>query len=171
VTEEKDFVDHALPPGTHIPEFEYPQEPEDQEDADDDEDDDDDEVDYLGRFRYHTCGSLDNVARLRSQRVLIPDKDHDRILGLQIIHHDGSIDTLGQWDPDKIDSTTEFYNFEHHGPLRCLDITACEVPSYITGITTNIGPSDGVPRVTRAYSWNKVGYGEKSWKILPGWVS
>lgn len=188
VTEEKDYVDKALRPGTHCPELETLDKPgydDDEDDQVDDEDDDDgvedegaddDEDDYFhwwnkGKVYYHTAGSLDNVANLRCQTRPFPNGDCPRVMGLQIVHEDGLIETLGQWNPDDIGTIQEFYSSTDHGPLRGLRLTLNEKPLYILGITTGPEAPGTGPQVCRAYRRDEDDYEQKAWNIIPGWAS
>lgn len=52
---------------------------------------------------------------------LLEPYDYDRLVGFQIIHHDGLIETLGRWDPEDAESIDKIYDFEKEGPVEALE--------------------------------------------------
>jgi hypothetical protein len=170
VTEVEDHVDNglALLPATHYPEFEWKDIMlrEDQADqVDDDDDDDGDDGDDYGaddeggdenanshddQLTYHTWGSLEDVAQLRTQKRTCLVEDYTRVVGVQIVHSDGTVDTLGQWNPEDVDTIAEIYDHALDGPLLSVDFIASEDLDFIAGIAINIvgGSLPVVPRVT-----------------------
>ncbi|KAB5516966.1 hypothetical protein GE09DRAFT_1262879 [Coniochaeta sp. 2T2.1] len=133
--------------------------------------DDEQDVDFdIPEGDYHTSWSLDLVAKLRSRRVRMANSDQQRVIGLQVVHQNGIVETLGQWDPQDADSIVEFYDVEEQGPLQYLDITANESPPYIKAITINHGRPGSKATVSKVYSSQEGrGYGERTWEIDYGW--
>lgn len=81
-------------------------------------------------YYYHSSGSLHNVARILTRKMSLPDGDfadlleeegYDRMVGLQIIHGNGLINTLGRWDPEGLESISEIYDVDRDGPLEVLE--------------------------------------------------
>ncbi|KAB5516960.1 hypothetical protein GE09DRAFT_1195887 [Coniochaeta sp. 2T2.1] len=138
---------------------------EDEDNQDDWDDEDDDKSTF-----FHSWGSLDNVIKLRVQRVSVLGGDDlcvMTVIGLQIEQKNGTTDILGQWDADDVDSIAEFYNIADHGPLKGLDISANEYPHYIKDIARST--SQGLPTVTKVTSSNGRVSKEEVWKIRPRW--
>jgi len=145
------------------------------EENDDDDDDDDDEA---GCDCYYTSGSLNNVAKLLTQKGPVPKivaaPDSERIADLQIIHEDGVIDTLGQWDPDDTAAISVIYDRQEHGPLKRVVIKPSATPPYIRAITAGSGPVGEPATVSRCYTAHAGLAGncaENEWEFRHDWVS
>jgi hypothetical protein len=82
------------------------------------------------KYYYHTSGSLEHVANIRARKLSVPDGDFaelldhsgsDRMVGLQITHHNGLVDTLGHWDSEDPESIIEIFDCATHGDLEILE--------------------------------------------------
>lgn len=169
VTEERGFIDNTLRRGTHSPEVCDLQTPWDEEAVDHDEAEDSDEEDpdeEECREYYHTAGILSNVAKVLLRKISGPGQGQERVLAMQIIHHDGTIDTLGAWNPDDYGSVSEIYDHRYNLAFHTLRVIVSEDVDYIMDIVHTYGPPGDPPTLTMVSL--KAGV---SWPILPGWVS
>jgi len=174
VTAEKDFVDEVIKPGVHSPEMEWMEAPEDEK-----FDEHPTRDEQGSRLYYHTWGTLDDVAKLRLQRYHLPEnleKGNNRVLGIQIEHLDGTVDTLGQWDLENSDIVAHtFYNSAQDGNLTSLDFTVSTVPASsltcIAAVNANRGVDEGEPKMTKLYKSSQLPYAASTCTIHHGYVS
>ncbi|OIW33031.1 hypothetical protein CONLIGDRAFT_627983 [Coniochaeta ligniaria NRRL 30616] len=93
----------------------------------------------VSKYYYQTSGSLTNIASILARQLSTSnalDKGCGRMVGLQIIHHDGLIETLGRWDPEDPGSTIEIYNVTSDGPLEVLEFrSTARFPGRVRQIT------------------------------------
>lgn len=89
-----------------------------------------------------STASLDNISNLQVRRV------GPRCMGLRILHGDGNIEILGQWDPADVTSISSIYDISE-GPLAGLSFQATPIDkydSYISNITPTVQNSPVAPR-------------------------
>ena len=81
---------------------------------------------------FMSTASLHNVAEIAVQ--ISPSGE--RPFGLQVTHYDGSIDTLGEWDPERTDITSTLYT-STDGMLEELIFTFTRIPARIESENEN----------------------------------
>jgi hypothetical protein len=83
----------------------------------------------------HELSFLSTATVLNVRKLQIRKVD-DRCAGLCIHHHDGSFETLGEWDPAASNNIRDIYNADTDGDLRCITFYYSELnPDSFSHIT------------------------------------
>lgn len=160
VTEVMDFKDTRLLPGVHCPGLaEWFIDSKVGE-----------ELRVMGRSSEMPChmsdGTLGGLKKLRIQK-------HCVIRGLQLVHADGSVETLGHWDPEDLGSVSEIYDAATDGQLRGIEFRTHEmrVNDIVIDILEEPGSVDQTLEVSRRdILYQKLDNAESDtrvWPILP----
>jgi hypothetical protein len=83
---------------------------------------------FMGKFLHLAClkkAILKDVKALTVQKI--PHMSKSRALGLLINYHDGTIETLGQWDPAN-SSISAIFDSQKNGTLKSLSFVYSDDP-------------------------------------------
>ena len=95
-------------------------------------------------------------AFLKDTKILKVQRHYVQCTGLLIIHHDGQIETLGQWDPSDVDATTTLFEASSCERLNSLTFVFSENPDPCRQYVVDIYAGYGCPRSRYSFTWTEM---------------